>query len=175
MIPGLTIIEDFLSEDEEKELISFINTQEWNSTISRRVQHYGYEYGYFPPYEVKLTKPIPEIFMKYIRIINPEFNQVIVNEYEPGQGIGKHTDHKTHFGDMIVSISLLSATTITFSDRKYTEDIYVQPRTQVIMEGDARWKFTHQIPARKSDKIGEETIPRGKRISVTFRTYVGKK
>jgi len=144
---GLTIVEDFITEEEEKELVTFINSQEWMSALSRRVQHYGYEYGYFPPYEVKPTKEIPDIFRKYVDKINPGFNQVIVNEYEPGQGIGKHTDHKRHFGDMIASISLLSATTIVFAKDDHIENIYVQPRTLIIMEGDARWKFTHEIPS----------------------------
>lgn len=47
-IPRLTIIEDFLSEEEEKELIEFISKQKWIYIGSHRVQHYGYEYNYQP-------------------------------------------------------------------------------------------------------------------------------
>jgi hypothetical protein len=40
------------------------------------------------------------------------------------------------------------------------------------MEGDARWKFTHEIPARKSDKVDGQIIQRGTRVSLTFRIAV---
>lgn len=39
---GLTYIKDFITEDEELNLISFINSMEWNCELSRRTQHYGY-------------------------------------------------------------------------------------------------------------------------------------
>ncbi len=171
-IPGLTIIEDYINEQEEKELLDFIYSQEWSSALSRSVQHYGFEYSYTPPYNVKPAKEIPPLFQKYMHDINPDLNQVIVNEYIPGQGIGKHTDHKLHFGDMIVSLSLGSATTIIFRRGNFSESLYVLPRTLIIMEKEARWEFTHEIPARKSDVVNGEKISRGTRISLTFRTYL---
>ena len=48
-IAGLTLLEDFIDEEEEKALLSAINTtysDRWESTIVRRVQHYGFEYDY---------------------------------------------------------------------------------------------------------------------------------
>lgn len=36
------------------------------------------------------------------------FDQLIVNEYQAGQGIARHLDCRTCFDDTIVSISLLS-------------------------------------------------------------------
>ena len=63
-IPGLTIIEDFISEEEEKNLLKYINKQAWLNSLSRRVQHYGYEYDYKSP-QLKPALPIPEIFSKF--------------------------------------------------------------------------------------------------------------
>ncbi len=171
-IPGLTIVEDYLSEEEEKDLLEFIYDQKWMSALSRRVQHYGYEYSYRPPYELKEAPPIPDAFQKYADDLDKSFNQVIVNEYTPGQGIGKHTDHKRLFGERIVSISLGSATTMIFARDGEKEEYYVYPRTLIIMEGSARWKYTHEIPARKSDKVDGKTTQRGTRVSLTFRTVV---
>jgi len=171
-IPGLIIVEDYISEDEEKELLEFINQQQWLTALSRRVQHYGYEYSYRPPYELKEAPAIPDLFQKYAAKLNPGFNQIIVNEYTPGQGIGKHTDRKRLFGDCIASISLGSATTMIFAHDDQAEAFYILPRTLIIMEGDARWKFTHEIPGRKFDQVDGKSIPRGTRVSLTFRTVV---
>jgi alkylated DNA repair dioxygenase AlkB len=41
-------------------------------------------------------------------------DQLIVNEYIPGQGIGDHVDHTKLFGQEVVSISLLSDVVMTF-------------------------------------------------------------
>lgn len=167
-IPGLTIVEDYISEEEEKTLLDFIYEQKWMTALSRRVQHYGYEYNYKPPYDLKDAPEIPDIFLKYGRALDKSFNQVIVNEYTPGQGIGKHTDHKKLFGERIASLSLGSGIAMIFAKNEEKEELYVNRRTLIIMEDDARWKFTHEIPARKSDK----KIQRGTRVSVTFRTVV---
>ncbi len=42
------------------------------------------------------------------------FDQLIVNEYQPGQGISPHIDNKTLFSDIIVSLSLGSNAVMIF-------------------------------------------------------------
>lgn len=169
---GLTIIEEYISKKEEKELIDFIDSQEWSNALSRRTQHYGYEYNYKNPVLEK-TSSIPEKFEKYILDIDKRFNQVIVNEYQPGQGISPHIDHVRLFGDTIASISLGSAVLFKF-EKKEEEPvlIYLQPRTLIIMEGDARWRWLHSIPAKKTDEVNGKIIKRERRISLTFRIVV---
>lgn len=166
---GLTEVLEYISKSEEKELIDFIDRQEWSNALSRRTQHYGYEYTYKTP-DAKETTPIPKEFQKYIKDIDSRFNQVIVNEYVPGQGISPHIDHTRLFGDTIASISLGSATIFNFDRSGYESvSLYLQPRTLIIMEDDARWKWLHSIPARKSDKVDGKIINRERRISLTFR------
>ena len=46
MIKGLYLIEDVITESEEKELIKLINNLNWSNVLSRRVQQYGYTYNY---------------------------------------------------------------------------------------------------------------------------------
>ena len=48
-------------------------------------------------------------------------------------------------------------------------DVFLEPRSMVALMDDFRYKWTHSIPARKSDKFGNKTIKREKRISLTFR------
>ena len=45
-IPGLQYIPDYISASQEKYLIDIIDSQDWLTDISRRVQHYGYKYDY---------------------------------------------------------------------------------------------------------------------------------
>jgi alkylated DNA repair dioxygenase AlkB len=42
------------------------------------------------------------------------FNQLIINEYEPGQGINPHVDNTTLFTDTVVSLSLGSEAIMNF-------------------------------------------------------------
>ena len=45
-IPGLLVYHDFVSEEEERQLISAIDSKDWVRLKKRRVQHYGYEFVY---------------------------------------------------------------------------------------------------------------------------------
>lgn len=45
-IPGLYVIDDFLTEEEETKMINDIDANEWKKLSNRRVQHYGYEFIY---------------------------------------------------------------------------------------------------------------------------------
>ncbi|MCU0440030.1 MAG: hypothetical protein MUC49_19255 [Raineya sp.] len=46
LIKGLTYLENFISEEEEKQLINQIDKAVWLNDLKRRVQHYGYKYDY---------------------------------------------------------------------------------------------------------------------------------
>ena len=45
-IPGLHVIDDFITPQQEKQLIKFFDSQKWIKLMNRRVQHYGYEFVY---------------------------------------------------------------------------------------------------------------------------------
>lgn len=48
------------------------------------------------------------------------------------------------------------------------------PRSLLVLSGEARFNWTHGIPARKSDVIDGKKIARGRRVSLTFRTVITK-
>ena len=181
-INGLTYIEDFLSEKKATELIEYIHKKEWGTTLKRRTQHYGhiYQYNHVDKNEDEV-KPIPK---KFIRLFNKlrdknlgsdiDINklQVIVNEYEPGQGIGAHIDDPHKFGDWIISVSLNSDCAIVFTNRiDKTEYLKKRIRKNSVyqMTKDARYKWTHQINQIKVDNFDDGDYIRKRRISVTFR------
>lgn len=45
-IPGLKLIESFIIESEETDLLKNINNHTWLNDLTRKVQHYGYKYDY---------------------------------------------------------------------------------------------------------------------------------
>ena len=182
-VPGLTYQSNFLSEAEENELIGIINGQEWRKELKRRVQHYGWRYNYkarqidssmelgpLPPWAAKLAQRL------FDQKLVPQLpDQVIVNEYQGKQGITKHIDAENSFADGIAMVSLSDAWEIIFRDirnNKRKVSRLLERRSVVVIRGDARYRWTHEIPFRKSEPPfvkGVKRRPRQRRISLTFR------
>ncbi len=172
-IPGLTYIPHYISPEYEEELVQLMDSQIWNADLRRRTQHYGYKYDYLarsveaahclgdiPHWIDKLCQKL------YIdSICKDKPDQVIINEYMPGQGIASHRDCIPCFGDIICSISLLSGCMMDMVGGTTKRSIYLEPRSLLILQGDARYIWKHGIPPRKSD-LG---IRRHRRVSLTFR------
>jgi alkylated DNA repair dioxygenase AlkB len=166
-IDGLTIVENFISEDEEKKILNIINSYKWDTTLKRRTQQYGYTYDY-TSYNCTKTQPIPESFNFIIDKIVSDFGinieQIIINEYLPGQGISRHTDSKI-FGNEVFSLSLNSDTVMEFSSDSTTIERPLKRRSVLMMKDGARYIWKHSIPSRHFDN----GIKRNTRISMTFR------
>ena len=97
-------------------------------------------------------------------------NQLIVNEYEPGQGISAHIDAPC-FGPAIATLSLGSACVMRFSNGDRHEDVWLDRRMCVVLTGPARSEWTHAIPTRKSDPRHGRRLARSRRLSLTFRRF----
>ena len=178
---GLILVNNFITEDTEDKLLDFLEDEDWVnvSGSNREVIHYGYKYPYSGKGYLEKTTKIPRIIRKLIKLMNdiPQLedfhpNQVIVNKYEPGQGIGAHTDHEKFFKDKIVSISILSGIAIKFQhkyDSSKTNEIYADKNSLYAMTGESRYDYTHQIAKRNSDMINGKRVKRDMRISITFR------
>jgi alkylated DNA repair dioxygenase AlkB len=178
-IPGMYILKEFITEEEEKELIDEIDSLEWSNELNRRTQQYGYKYDYKSREVEGKAEEMPDKVAQIAKKITKHAlmdmpNQCIINEYEPGQGITAHTDHKS-FGPVITTLSLLSAVKFNMKGAK-NKSFYIKPRTLVVLSGDSRFKYKHSIDSVKYDDImlksGEvNRIYRNRRISVTFRTF----
>ena len=101
-------------------------------------------------------------------------DQVIINEYQPGQGITLHTDCVPCFEETIASLSLGSPCVMNFTHTNTGENTshLLEPRSLLLFSGDARYQWKHGIAARKSDKHDGQIIARGRRISLTFRNVI---
>lgn len=183
MIPGLTHIEEFISREEEEYLLTSLDCEEWLTSLKRRVQHYGYKYDYkarFVDSSLYLGA-LPEWSSKIVSrlhskdFISETFDQLIVNEYEPSQGISAHIDCVPCFKETIVSLSLGSQAEMVFCNREAEKkSIFLNPRSVVIFQKDARYNWSHSIPNRKSDLINGQRVPRSRRVSLTFRQVIKK-
>lgn len=178
-IPGLTYISAYITPEEESFLLKQINKQLWLNELKRRVQHYGWRYDYKARQVDSSLKigDLPEWLQTYTDKLYsegyfPAFpDQVIVNEYLPGQGISPHIDCVPCFTDAIASLSLGSPCIMEFTHNQTSEKIPVllESRSLVIMQGDARYLWKHAIPARKTDKLSGKSFTRKIRVSLTFR------
>jgi len=177
-IPGLTYLPNYIYQVQHDQLIDTIDQQPWLQDLQRRVQHYGYRYDY------KARKvdpamylgPLPEWVQDLAHRLEQEYfrvppDQLIVNEYEPGQGISKHVDCVPCFDRTVASLSLGStcAMELVHTKNKTKVVLLLQPRSLLVLQDEARYDWTHAVPGRKSDTIDGQTLLRSRRLSLTFR------
>lgn len=181
-ISGLTYIPDFISAQEQDFLLSQIDHQPWLADLKRRVQHYGYKYDYKARTvgNDAYLGPVPDWLSSLSKKLHDNGifpsvpDQVIVNEYLPGQGISAHIDCVPCFADTIASLSLGSPCVMEFSNPKADEkkSIVLEERSLIVLSGPARYEWQHAIPARKSDIIDGIKTERIRRVSLTFRNVI---
>ncbi|MFT4968052.1 MAG: alkylated DNA repair dioxygenase AlkB [Candidatus Deianiraeaceae bacterium] len=162
LIQGLTYTQNFITEEKEQQLISEIDKQLWLNDLKRRVQHYGYKYNY------KARKITPDLKIgeipQWLQILS-NFDQVIVNEYLCGQGITPHIDCISCFSNAICSLSLLETCEMVFEKDNIKHSIILEPRSLLILQDEARYKWKHSIPQKKSNI-------KNRRVSITLRKVI---
>jgi alkylated DNA repair dioxygenase AlkB len=175
---GLVLLPDFITSEDEEKFIEFIDSQEWDTSIKRRTQHYGARYNYTTKDAKETVSPIPDIFSPLMSKLSEYLNckQMIVNEYTATQGIAKHIDSKKDFGPVIVSVSLCSDTNMVFHEPKDEKETILLPRfSALIMRGDSRNIWKHEIPSRKTVVYPDGTSMKKdddyRRVSLTFRDF----
>lgn len=189
--PTIYYIPNFITADENTHIIKNVYSvpkPKWTNLSNRRLQ----DYGGVPHEKGMIPEKIPnwlEIYLNKIKELQVfdkcEPNQVLVNEYLPGQGIMPHTDGPL-FYPTICTISCGSHTILEFvendSRRKKVCDILLEECSLVIIKDDLYSKYLHSICDRKLDTIkdcvnlelcnkstSDEILERSTRISLTIR------
>lgn len=181
---GFRYVANFLDEAQHDELLREVDAQPWLDDLKRRVQHYGYKYDYkarHVDYSMRIGA-LPEWAATVAERLHREGvvpqlpDQLIVNEYQPGQGISNHIDCEPCFEDGIVSISLGSTCVMNFTSVQTRQVIPVllEPRSLVLLQRESRFNWMHGIPARLKDKHAGRILHRARRVSLTFRKVVVK-
>lgn len=183
-IEGLDYCPNFLTVEEHDKLLAAVDAAPWLADLKRRVQHYGYKYDYkaraidhtmhlgaLPQWVQPLAQRLAEE-----KLMPKVPDQLIVNEYQPGQGIADHVDCEPCFGDTIISITLHAGCIMNFKSKKRRSEkyaVYLEPRSLVVLKGAARYDWTHGINPNKSDTIpAQGRVPRKRRVSLTFRKVI---
>lgn len=170
----LRIHEWFYSDQTQSEMVPITS-----SANSRRVLHYGYKYNYTSGSIHEETDAMPEIVKELLGCVPSElsgyFNQCIINRYSPGQGISAHVDRR-EYGDTIGCFTFgLTGRVMKFSRRgQKSVELYTSPGSLYIMEGDARYKWKHSMPARYYDIRNDVKETRKSCFSITFRNVPAK-
>lgn len=185
---GLLYQSGFISVDDEERLLSQIDMGAWLEDIARRVQQYGFKYDYsnrriddtndlgpLPSWLADLEERTRESLPSLVPGFNVgrRFDQAIVNDYQPGQGIAPHTD-RSCFGPLIATVSLGSDVNMDFinSGSQSASTQRIETRSLLALSGDARSVWRHGIAKRKSDLWMGSTVRRHRRVSITFRTVL---
>ncbi|RKP11333.1 hypothetical protein BJ684DRAFT_22115 [Piptocephalis cylindrospora] len=192
--PGLTVIPEILTVEEEEALIREVDARPWsgkgaglNPELRRRTQQYGYIFSYRLRQVTEDLGELPEIFKPLLERVAHLFpsdeppDSVIVNEYEVGQGIMPHVD-SLKFGPVVISVSLLSPCALHVCRvRKKGEEaesaddhtLALHRRSAVVLSGESRYGYTHGISKDEIDWVDEERLVRSRRISLTIRRIQG--
>lgn len=178
-IPGLSIIRDFVSKEDEDALLELIDSTPWDTLARRRVQHYGKKFSY-KHRTVDLNSSALDFPMKMRDTLTKmsglkgvgRLDQVTVNEYTVGVGLSPHVDTHSAFGDSICSLSLSGGVAMVFRRDDEQKAIYLPPRSLLLMQGESRWAWEHYIPHRKSDLLenGQVMFRTQRRVSLTCRS-----
>ena len=199
-------IPDFITEAEETSLLAQIArtpAPRWTQLANRRLQNWG---G-VPHPKGMIAEKMPDWLQEYVGRVNDQgvfgekevgshakqtlANHVLLNEYNPGQGIMPHLDGPM-FHPTISTISLGSHTVINFyreegenyslkfEDRHVTS-LLIQPRSLLVLQGEMYHNFLHGIEEIHEDIIDDKIcnldsstvigsiLPRKTRISLTIR------
>jgi alkylated DNA repair dioxygenase AlkB len=172
---GFAYRRDFLSEDEERELVREIRSLpfepfRFHSGLvgKRRVVSFGWRYdfgerqlrkaGDMPPFLL----PLRQRTAAWAGLESTAFQHALVTEYQAGAGVGWHKD-KAVF-DEVAGISLLSPCDFRFRRVRGGDwervKVVAEPRSAYLLSGPARIEWEHSIPA--VDQI---------RYSITFRNF----
>ena len=188
-ISGLNLILEFVTKEAEEKLLESIAREgdngRWEMLAKRRVQHYGFRFDYpskqvdrnaieDPQSDTLLPSWTAEVLQKYHKLFPDAIipDQLTMNHYMPGGGIAPHTDRHSSFLGPILVLSLGHGLLMEFRSNslKARHNVFLAPRSLLIIDGEARYGWEHAIRPRKMDLIDGKAIVRQPRWSLTFRT-----
>ena len=146
---GLTLIHDFITPEEEAEIMSHITKGEKQDTKHRNCVK---RYGSNQPYRSNMVSRYIPKFLDRLSdrlvergLVAHKPNSVTINEYFEGQGIIPHID-SPESGDVISVLGLLGMAVMVFGRGDESFKVDFLPRTLMQISDELRWKWWHSIP-----------------------------
>lgn len=149
----VTLIEEFISADEEAELVRHIeaNLPAVNAPKNHVHRNIVQRWGSSVPYYTSVVSPIiPEYFQfLFDRLVAGDHVQtrpdsITLNQYLKKQAIKAHIDD-TKAGRVITVLSLLAPATMVFRLEQRHFSVNLPPRSLVQMRDEIRYNWTHEI------------------------------
>lgn len=112
-IPGFSLQLDYVTPDEQWELIACVDRGPWETDWRRRIQQYGIGYASEPGKQASWIRDLPAWLVPLAERVAGDAGferfpgNSVINEYIPPLGIGPHRDYGA-FGPMIACVSLSS-------------------------------------------------------------------
>ncbi len=159
-VPGLLYQPALLSPPEQQRILAAIDALPWLDDLRRRVQHYGYRYDYkaravdpsmyvgpLPAFAVAVAEQL-----RKLGLVEDAPDQLIVNEYQPGQGISAHVDCEPCFKNVIVTVSLGSAYEMDFIEVASGEvrSALLATGSALVMRDAGRYDWMHRIKGART-------------------------
>lgn len=165
-IPGLRYQPDFLSRQEEEQLLALIRTLPLQPIRYKEYQSRCRSISYGGSYDFSTNTlqrgvvldprffPLRQRVAQWLGVAPERIEDLLVTEYAPGAQLGWHRDVPQY--ETIVGISLGSAALLGF--RRYPPSpagnrrsfkLELAPRSIYKLEGVARWEWQHAIPPVK--------------------------
>ncbi|XP_061103572.1 alpha-ketoglutarate-dependent dioxygenase alkB homolog 6 [Conger conger] len=199
--PSVYYFPDYITEAEEAYLLQQVYKApktKWTQLKGRRLQNWG---G-LPHPKGMLAEKLPEWLQKYAEKISAlgvfagkTANHVLVNEYNPGQGIMPHEDGPLYY-PTVSTISLGSHAVLDFyhpidstqtdalqtEQSRYLVSLLVQPRSLLVLQNEMYEHFLHGIQGVSQDTLTDrvanlsaacaragDCLTRDTRVSLTIR------
>ena len=185
-IEGMSYIPNWITNEEHNILLKEIDNCKWETTLQRRVQQYGYRYDYRKAKNMIMSHKdnyigeLPDFLQEIAERLRKEGifdeipDEVLINEYLPGQGISSHVDCVPCFGDVVCSLSLGSQCIMDFKSEDKCIFKLLEKNSILIIKDESRYKWSHGIRKNKTDIINGKSVNRTRRVSITFRKTILK-
>lgn len=206
-IKGLWLCRDFLSPQNQSSLLTTIQNEGWFTEASH---NQAMRFGDLPAWAAELSDSIHKVLLSSDFVSDPMelrsshdgkdnispfpsdllsreplFDQLILNSYQPGEGICAHVD-LMRFEDGIAILSLESSCVMHFSpvegtSRDFLVDgdkdppttkipVHLTPGSLILMSGEARYLWKHEINRTPGFQKWEgKELHQKRRISITLR------
>ncbi|KDP28136.1 hypothetical protein JCGZ_13907 [Jatropha curcas] len=203
-IKGLWLLRDFLSPQQQNALLFSIQKEGWFSEASN---NQAMRFGDLPSWAIELSNSIREVVLFGDQVSEsaesvsyggdkdtlflppnlfwrePLFDQLIVNIYQPGEGICAHVD-LLRFEDGIAIVSLESSCVMHFTQVGEVSDdgneeknepmsrvpVCLTPGSLVLLCGEARYLWKHEINRKPGIQMWEgQELNQKRRTSITLR------
>jgi alkylated DNA repair dioxygenase AlkB len=168
---------DFITVEEERALLDAITrlplaeAKYKQYTARRRIAYFGFGYDFVSnrlaeaPAAPAFLAPLRAKVAAWMEVPPEGLGQALVTEYRPGTPLGWHRDAPDY--DRVAGVSLGGWARMRLRRHPQGEEaplsLNLAPRSAYQMNGAARWRWQHAIPATKE-----------LRYSITFRTLHGR-